>query len=146
MAQIHERYGRIISTVFFIWWKSIGSYSSDVIERCDYRVGSIFRLRDIYSTYFTAHSDLLLIAELFLQSLCAQQDPRKVVHHESVVRGLRRSGKRDSFHHTRRHDIPSPLAQIYLPRDPIGDEPETVEYLNYSGFALSKVKMNSLLY
>lgn len=27
-----------------VWWKSITGHSSDVIERCDYGVGSIFRL------------------------------------------------------------------------------------------------------
>lgn len=73
----------------------------------------------IYSTYFMAQSDLLLIAELFFYSLCMLNktlpDSQKVVHHESVVRGLHRSGTRDSFHHTSGDDIPSPLAQIYLP-------------------------------
>lgn len=49
-----------------MWWKSISGHSSDVTERCDYRLGFIFRPRDfIYSMYLTARSDLLLIAEFF---------------------------------------------------------------------------------
>lgn len=75
-------------TVFWKAYDSIG-HSNDVIEvleRRVYRVGSSCSPWDIYRD-FTARSDLLLMAELFLYSHCMPGqsvcDSHTVVYHES---------------------------------------------------------------